>query len=248
MAMRKETFKVVVEEYVHNSEEMLDFCSVLDKFLKSARNNHLEIDQLIQQCEMEIADPKGGNNLQAKHQGLIDKLKLEYAKLGKKQKSVRAWKKAVIMIFITTVAAQFITAAAALAMANPVVAAATAASIAPVIAGHHWALGLITEYEKSMEVNHMMLDTMRDASVFCIKELGDVKFLIDKVVNEIDAILFHDCYIGSAIEQQVENAIKSIKSKLDMFLKKIEELEKKGETCSYEVIESRDKVVRSMKA
>lgn len=59
--MRKETFKVVVEEYVHNSEEMLDFCSVLDKFLKSARNNHLEIDQLIQQCEMEIADPKGGN-------------------------------------------------------------------------------------------------------------------------------------------------------------------------------------------
>nr|XP_011470219.1 PREDICTED: UPF0496 protein At4g34320-like [Fragaria vesca subsp. vesca] len=61
MAMRKETFKVVVEEYVHNSEEMLDFCSVLDKFLKSARNNHLEIDQLIQQCEMEIADPKGGN-------------------------------------------------------------------------------------------------------------------------------------------------------------------------------------------
>ncbi|KAL6132172.1 hypothetical protein ACLB2K_070555 [Fragaria x ananassa] len=278
MAMRKETFKVVVEEYVHNSEEMLDFCSVLDKFLKSARKNHFEIDQVIQQCEMETADPKGGNkylriseklkslkatahhydsadkliqkieSLQAKHQGLIDKLKLEYVKLGKKQKNVRAWKKAVNMIFITTVAAQFITAAAALAMANPVVAAAIADSIAPVIAGRHWALGLITEYEKSMEVNHKMLEKTRDATVFCIKELGDVKFLIDKVVNEIDAILFHDCYIGSAIEQQVENAIKSIKSKLDMFLKKIEELEKKGETCSYEVIESRDKVVRSMKA
>ncbi|XP_024196734.1 UPF0496 protein At4g34320 [Rosa chinensis] len=274
----EESFKVVVEEYVDNSQEMLDFCSVLDKFLKSARNNHFEIEQVIQQCEMET-DPEGGNkyvrisrklkslkasahhydsanrllekiqSLQAKNQGLIDKLKIEYEKLANKRKSVRAWKKAVNMIFITTVAAQVISAVAVLAMANPAASAAIAVTIAPVIGGHQWALGLLAEYEKSLNDDKVILQTMHDASVFCIKELGDVKFLIDKVVNEIDAVLFHDCHADSAMEEgQVENAIKNIKSKLDMFLKKIEILEEKGETCSSEVLKSRDKVVRSMKA
>lgn len=59
--MNEERFKGVVEEYVHNSGEMLNFCSLLDKFLKSARNNHLEIEQVIQQCKMKTEDSAGGN-------------------------------------------------------------------------------------------------------------------------------------------------------------------------------------------
>lgn len=147
------------------------------------------------------------------------------------------------MIFITTVAAQCVTAAAALAVGNPPAAIAIGATIAPTMGGHVWALSLISQYEKGLENEKDILHTMQDASVFAIKELGDIKFLIDNVVTEIGSFLFCP---NSAIEGQVQTAIKNIKTKLDMFLTKIEDLEKKGENCSSEILNSRDKVVRSM--
>ncbi|KAK9942357.1 hypothetical protein M0R45_008027 [Rubus argutus] len=124
---------------------MLDFCSALDQFLKSARKSHFEIEQVVQQCEIETV-PEGGNRytriseklkslkadahhyvsannllekiqaFQLKHREFLKKLKLEYEKLGNKERSARAWRKAVNMIFITTVAAECVTAAATLAV------------------------------------------------------------------------------------------------------------------------------------
>ncbi|KAK9942385.1 hypothetical protein M0R45_008054 [Rubus argutus] len=274
--MNEENFKVVVEEYVNNSEEMLDFCSALDQFLKSARKSHFEIEQVVQLCEIET-DPAGGNmyariseklkslkadahhyvsandllqkiqTLQLHHREFLKKLILTYMKLGKKERSARAWRKAVNMIFITAVAAECVTAAVALAVGCAPAVTAISATIAPTMAGRVWAFDLINQYEKRLENEKDILHTMYDASVFAIKELGDVKFLIDKVVKEIDTFLFRPAP-NSAIEGQVETAIKNIKTQLDEFLKKIEDLENIEKNCSSEILSSRDKVVRSMKA
>ena len=54
--------------------------------------------------------------------------------------------------------------------------------------------------------------------------------------------------VNSATEGQVETAVNNIKTKLVLFLNKIEDLERKGENCSSEIVSSRDKVVSSMKA
>ncbi|KAK9942356.1 hypothetical protein M0R45_008026 [Rubus argutus] len=124
-------------------------------------------------------------------------------------------------------------------------ATAIGATIAPTIAGHVWALSLIEQYEKRLENEKDILHTMHNASVFAIKELADVKFLIDKVVKEIDTFLFRPAP-NSAIEGQVETVFKNIKTQLDVFLKKIEDLENKETNCSSEILSARDKVVRSM--
>ncbi|PRQ60828.1 hypothetical protein RchiOBHm_Chr0c38g0503091 [Rosa chinensis] len=44
------SFKLVVNEYLNNSEQLLDFCSALDKFVKSARDSHLYTQYVVQQC------------------------------------------------------------------------------------------------------------------------------------------------------------------------------------------------------
>lgn len=43
------SFKLVVNEYLENSEQLLDFCSALDKFVKSARDSHSYTQYVVQQ-------------------------------------------------------------------------------------------------------------------------------------------------------------------------------------------------------
>lgn len=56
--------------------------------------------------------------------------------------------------------AECVTAAAALALGSPPAAMAIGATIAPTIAGHHWALALISQYKRGLGNDLVILRTM----------------------------------------------------------------------------------------
>ncbi|XP_021803161.1 UPF0496 protein 1-like [Prunus avium] len=265
----QESFKLLVDEYMNNSLQMLNFCSELDRFLKEARNTQSYIEYVTRECfEKESTmgtshykmiskrlknlkasvDVSGQYSsagrllekvvcLRRQQEQMLEKLKVQNEKLGKKESRARAWRKLTMMLFVMAVVGLT-------ALSIPAAGPALGAAVVPMLAGGDWITKWFEEYETAFKDQLEENVAMQAGARVSIKELGDIKFLIDRVVNEIDSLLFAP---NSTIEEQVDFTMKDIKLKLETFMSEIKTLQDEANKCTSEIRNARDRVVNSIK-
>jgi|UniRef100_A0A2N9ECH6 hypothetical protein len=259
----------LVEEYFENSLQTLDFCTALEKCLKRARDSQLLILVALQQFEeeTELGGNRYGRTLQElknfkaagdpftqeffqifesvyKHQILmLEKLQLRKNKLDKKLKYIHAWRKVSSIIFVATFASVLICSVVAAAMAAPPVAAALAAATAvPVGSMGKWIESLWKNYEDALKGQKEVISSMQVGTYVAIKDLDNIRVLIDRLEIEIDALLQTADF---AIEEEaVKVAIEEIKKKLGVLMKNVEDLGVQADICSRDIRRARTVVLQ----
>ena len=259
----------LVEEYFENSLQTLDFCSALEKCLKRARDSQLLILVALQQFEEE--SEVGGNryvrtleelkNFKAagdpfteeffqifqsvyrQQIAMLEKLKLRKNKLDKKLKYIHAWRKVSSMIFVATFAAVLICSVVAAAMTAPPVAAALAAATSiPLGSMGKWIDSLWKNYENALKGQKEVISSMQAGTYVAIKDLDNIRILIDRLEIEIEALLQNADF---AIEEEaVKIGIDEIKKKLGMFMKNVEDLGQQADICSRDIRRARTVVLQ----
>ncbi|PRQ23547.1 hypothetical protein RchiOBHm_Chr6g0262571 [Rosa chinensis] len=322
------SFKLVVNEYLNNSEQLLDFCSALDKFVKSARDSHLYTQYVVQQCfdnKMETeyclkileklkilksSDDIHTDSAESLHQkikGLIAqfeklcknlvheifKINEEKNRVGTQKKHTSLAYKSVStigLVFAGLVGADFLpdladivsgiaeiatdvadaasntadaascavdaathphiesVQAASLEFINnhetaskyAVSAGFTAVAAVPLNLGHSLVMSHYDNKQKVLDNKKKDMDAIRRESESSIAELGDIKFHINQVVNEIDSLL---AKTNTAVKMSdIDFLMKDMKQKLEMFMKKIDDLDAEAVKCSAETLKARDDV------
>ncbi|KAJ4844457.1 hypothetical protein Tsubulata_028950 [Turnera subulata] len=259
----------LVEEYFENSLQTLDFCAALEKCLKRARDSQLLILVALQQFEEE--SEVGGSryvktleelkNFKAagdpfteefflifqsvyrQQMLMLEKLQNRKNKLDKKLKCIHAWRKVSSMIFVATFATVLICSVVAAAMAAPPVAAAlAAASSIPLGSMGKWIDSLWKNYEDALKGQKELLNTMQVGTYIAIKDLDNIRVLIDRLEIDIEALIQN---VDFAIEQEaVRIAIEQIRKKLDVFMKNVEDLGAQADTCSRDIRRARTVVLQ----
>ncbi|KAL4615675.1 hypothetical protein ACB092_07G143800 [Castanea dentata] len=258
----------LVEEYFENSLKTLDFCTALEKCLKRARDSQLLILVALQQFEEETE--LGGNryvrtlqelkNFKAagdpftleffqifesvyKQQMLmLEKLQLRKNKLDKKLKYIHAWRKLSSIIFVATFTAVLICSVVAVAMAAPTVAAALAAATSIPGSMGKWIDSLWKNYEDALRKQKDVISSMQVGTYVAIKDLDNIRVLIDRLEIEIEALLQSADF---AIEEDaVKIAIQEIKKKLGAFMKNVEDLGVQADVCSRDIRRARTVVLQ----
>ncbi|RDX61785.1 UPF0496 protein, partial [Mucuna pruriens] len=259
----------LVEEYFENSLQTLDFCTALEKCLKRARDSQLLILVALQQFEEEsgLGDNRYAKTLQEfknfkaagdpfteeffqifqsvyKHQILmLEKLQLRKNKLDKKLRYIHSWRKVSSMIFVATFAALLICSVVAAAIAAPPVAAAVAAATSiPVGSMGKWIDSLWKNYENALKGQKEVISSMQAGTYVAIKDLDNIRVLIDRLEIEIEALLHN---VDFAIEEDaVKVAIEEIKKKLGVFMKNVEDLGVQADMCSRDIRRARTVVLQ----
>ncbi|KAI5592107.1 hypothetical protein BDE02_04G130100 [Populus trichocarpa] len=259
----------LVEEYFENSLQTLDFCAALEKCLKRARDSQLLILVALKQFEEEseagereyvrtleelknfkaAGDPFTDEFFQIfqsvyrQQIMMLEKLQLRKNKLDKKLKCIHTWRKVSSMIFVATFATVLICSVVAAAMtAPPVVAAVAAASTIPLGSMGKWIDSLWKNYENALKGQKEVISTMQVGTYVAIKDLDNIRVLIDRLEIEIEALMRTTDF---AIEHgAVKVAIEEIKKKLGVFMKNVEDLGVLADTCSRDITRARTVVLQ----
>ena len=259
----------LVEEYFENSLQTLDFCAALEKCLKRARDSQLLILVALKQFEEEseagereyvrtleelknfkaAGDPFTDEFFQIfqsvyrQQIMMLEKLQLRKNKLDKKLKCIHSWRKVSSMIFVATFATVLICSVVAAAMtAPPVVAAVAAASTIPLGSMGKWIDSLWKNYENALKGQKEVISTMQVGTYVAIKDLDNIRVLIDRLEIEIEALMRTTDF---AIEHgAVKVAIEEIKRKLGVFMKNVEDLGVLADTCSRDIMRARTVVLQ----
>ncbi|CAK9142601.1 unnamed protein product [Ilex paraguariensis] len=259
----------LVEEYFENSLQTLDFCAALEKCLKRARDSQLIILIALQQFEEEdgvegsryvrtleelknfkaAGDPfteEFFQNFQSVYRQqilMLEKLQLRKTKLDKKIKSIHAWRKVSNVIFVATFAAVLICSVVAAAMAAPPVAAALAAATSiPLGSMGKWIDSLLKNYENAVRGQKEVINSMHVGTYVAIKDLENIRVLIDRLEIEIEMILQNADF--AIKEEAVQIGIAEIKKKLDVLMKNVEDLGMQADICSRDIRRARTVVLQ----
>lgn len=250
-SMKNDSYQGVLKEYLGSSLEILNFCNDMEKFVDEAREAHsfLEgkisfIGGKIQNCSMSLAEARKeaieiSNILKNKDrtaQILRERVYLVLEKQDKlikfvtglltNQKSASFWKKLISYLFISVKVLG--------------VSLAAIAAILPAITGmfstvsnmYHWSCSLF-------QGNQDALKSMRQESLHCMRDMGEIQAAIDGVINDMDALIVTSTKVanGTTVSAKIDN----IKHKLQKFSKKLDDLEETTEACT-----SRTKKARKM--
>lgn len=260
----------LVEEYFESSLQTLDFCTALEKCLKRARDSQLLILVALQQFEEEndmgaghryvrtleelknfkaAGDPFTEEFFQIfqsvyKQQiSMLEKLQLRKNKLDKKLKYIHSWRKVSSIIFAATFATVLICSVVAAAMAAPPVAAAlAAASSIPLGSMGKWIDSLWKNYEHALTGQKEMISSMQVGTYIAIKDLDNIRVLIDRLEIEIEALLQNVDFVIE--EEAVKIGVGEIKKKLGVFMKNVEDLGVQADTCSRDIRRARTVVLQ----
>ncbi|XP_047339101.1 UPF0496 protein At4g34320-like [Impatiens glandulifera] len=266
----RELFELV-EEYFENSLQTLDFCTALERCLKHARDSQLLVSIALQVFDEKRDEHEDGdmyvdtlNELKAfkaagdpfteelveifqsvyLHQSaMLEKLRLKQMKLDKKLKYVHSWRKVSSMIFAATFAAIMIVSVVAAAVAAPPVAAAlAAASSVPFGSMGKWINSLLKNYENAVKGEKEVIGSMQVGTHIAIKDLSNIRVLIDKVEIQIGSLLGAADFAIN--EKAVRIGIEEIRKKLDEFMKNVEELGLHADMCSRDVRRARTVILQ----
>ncbi|XP_074313313.1 UPF0496 protein At4g34320-like [Silene latifolia] len=259
----------LVEEYFENSLQTLDFCGALEKCLKRVRDSQLLIMVALQQFENEdgagktrylktleelknfkaAGDPFTEEFFQIfqsvyrQQLSMLEKLQLKKNKLDKKLKYIHAWRKVSNIIFVATFAAVLICSVVAAAVAAPHLAAALAAATAiPVGSMGKWIDSLWKNYETALKGQKEVISTMQVGTYVAIKDLDNIRVLIDKLEIELEGLLQNAEFAIS--EEAVKIGIQEIRKKMGVFTKNVEDLGTQADVCSRDVRRARTVVLQ----
>lgn len=260
----------LVEEYFESSLQTLDFCTALEKCLKRARDSQLLILVALQQFEEEnemgaghryvrtleelknfkaAGDPFTEEFFQIfqsvykQQMSMLEKLQLRKNKLDKKLKYIHSWRKVSSIIFAATFATVLICSVVAAAMAAPPVAAALAAAASiPLGSMGKWIDSLWKNYENALKGQKEMISSMQVGTYVAIKDLDNIRILIDRLEIEIEALLQNVDFVIE--EEAVKIGVEEIKKKLGVFMKNVEDLSVQADTCSRDIRRARTVVLQ----
>ncbi|XP_059314165.1 UPF0496 protein At4g34320-like [Lycium ferocissimum] len=259
----------LVEEYFDNSLKTLDFLAALEKCLKRACDSQSLIHVALQQFEEESGvegnrytktleelknfraaeDPFTEEFFQiflsvyTQQMVMLEKLQLKKNKLDKRFKYIHAWRKVSNVIFVATFATVLIcSVVAAVIAAPPVVAALAAASSIPLGSMGKWIDSLLKNYEDALKGQKELVSTMQVGTFITIKDLDSIRVLIDRLEIEIESLLKK---VEFAIDENaVKIAIEEIRTKLDVFMKNVEDLEVQADVCSRDIRRARTVILQ----
>ncbi|GAA0170186.1 hypothetical protein LIER_24498 [Lithospermum erythrorhizon] len=262
----------LVEEYFENSLQTLDFCAALEKCLKRARDSQLLILLALQRFEEEDTSNNNNNSRYTKtleelksfkvagdpfteeffqtfqsiyrqQMVMLEKLQLKKSKLDKKLKYIHAWRKVSNVIFVATFAAVLICSVVAAAVASPPLAATLAAATSlPLGSMGKWIDSLFKNYENAVKGQKDVINSMHVGTYVAIKDLDNIRVLIDKLEIEIESLLKQAEFIIN--EEAVKVGIEEIKKKLDVFMKNVEDLGVQADMCSRDIRRARTVVLQ----
>ncbi|GAB2218953.1 hypothetical protein Droror1_Dr00006577 [Drosera rotundifolia] len=259
----------LVEEYFENSLQTLDFCTALEKCLRHVKDTQFLVVVALQHFDNEEAtgetkytktledlrkfkaasDPFTAEFFQIfqsiyKQQMLmLEKLQQRKNKLDKKLKKIRAWRKVSSIIFAATFAAVLICSVVAAAVSAPPVAAALAASTAiPVMSVGKWIDSLWKNYENALVGQREVIGTMQVGTYVMIKDLENIRVLIDRLEIEIAAIVNKADF--AMTQEAVKLGIEEIKKKLSEFMKNVEDLGSEADACGRDIRRARTVVLQ----
>ncbi|KAJ8450872.1 hypothetical protein Cgig2_032497 [Carnegiea gigantea] len=260
----------LVEDYFENSLQTLDFCTALEKCLKKVKDTQLLVMVALQQFDdeqvsgektkyaktleelrnfKEAGDPftqeffQMFQSVYKQQMSMLEKLQIRKNKLDKKLRCIKAWRKVSNVIFVATFAAVLICSVVAAAMAAPPVAAALAAASAlPIGSVGRWIDSLWKNYENAMKGQKELINTMQVGTYVAIKDLDNIRVLIDRLEIEIETLLKN---VDFAIkEDEVKVGIEEIKKKMGVFAKNVEELGVQADMCSRDIRRARTVILQ----
>lgn len=174
---------------------------------------------------------------------MLEKLQVRKSKLDKKLKYIHSWRKVSSMIFVATFAAVLICSVVAAAIAAPPVAAALAAATAiPIGSMGKWIDSLWRNYENALKGQKEVISSMQAGTYVAIKDLDNIRILIDKLEVEIESLL-HNVDFAIA-EEAVKIAIEEIKKKLGVFMKNVDDIGVQADICSRDIRRARTVVLQ----
>ncbi|KAJ0011314.1 hypothetical protein Pint_34577 [Pistacia integerrima] len=247
----------LVEEYFESSLQNLDFCTSLEKCLKRARDSQLLILVALQQFEDENNEMGAGQrfvrtleelkNFKAAGDPFTEDFFQIFQAVYKQQISMleklqveeeQAWKVSSI-IFAATFATVLICSVVA---APPVAAALAAASSIPLGSMGKWIDSLLKNYENALKGQKEVITSMQVGTYIAIKDLDNIRVLIDRTEIEIEALLQNVDFVIE--EEAVKIGIEEIKKKLGVFMKNVEDLGGQADTCSRDIRRARTVVLQ----
>ncbi|XP_071709445.1 UPF0496 protein 1-like [Rutidosis leptorrhynchoides] len=258
----------LVQDYFEISLQTLDFCTSLNNCLKQARstlsfvqvainrydanNNHLTTIEQFREFK-ESDSPFNTEffelfqSVYNKQVTMLKRLQIQKGRVDKKIKSSKTWRRLSNVIFVTAFSTVLICSVVAAAVsAPPLVTALVAAAVAvPVGSMGKWVNTLWNKYEKVFRDQKDMISAMQVGSYIAIKDLDNVKALVDKLVDDMENMLKNVDFANREEGQEtVGMVVDEMKNTMNVFAKTIEDLSEHSDKCIRDVRRARTMILQ----
>ncbi|KAI5665829.1 hypothetical protein M9H77_15682 [Catharanthus roseus] len=263
----------LVDEYFKNSLQSLDFCAALEACLQRALNSQSRINLALTKFEREHTSSDGSSNLYSKTLEelrnfkdagqpfteeffslfhalykqqllMLEKLQVKKRKLDRKLGKLKTWRKVTNVIFVAAFVSVLICSVVAAAVtAPPVVTALTAAAAVPLGSMGKWLNSIWTKWERELKGQRDIIFSMQIGSYVVIKDLENIRVLVDKLQIEIEALI-QNAEFAMREDEAVVIAVNDIKKKVDGFTKTIQDLSEHADKCSRDINRTRTMILR----
>ncbi|CAH1439603.1 unnamed protein product [Lactuca virosa] len=259
----------LVKDFFDLSILTLDFCTSLEDCLKNARyslsflqiainqfdgdNDYLKTLEQFKKFEA-LEGPFSEEffelfqSVYKQQLSMLKKLQIQKGKVDKKLKSAKTWRKLTNMIFVITFSTVIICSVVAAAVAAPAVLTALAAAAAvPLGSMGKWVNSLWKKYETELKGQREMISSMRMGNLIVIKDLDNIKALVDKLGIEMQGLMQNAQFaIKEDEEEAVAMAVDEMKKTVNDFAKTIDELSDHSDKCCRDVRRARLVIVQKI--
>ncbi|CAH8332723.1 unnamed protein product [Eruca vesicaria subsp. sativa] len=263
----------LVDVYFKNTSKTLDFCNTVQNCVKRAEESRLIIRYAVEKFEAESVNTKKKkkyaktmeelNKFKAKGDPfdgefltqyksfyeeqvlLLEELSKLKAKLDKKQRNVKIWRRLSNVVFITAFVSVLLLSVAAAALSAPLVLAAVAAGLSkPIEVVGEWCNEMWKKYEKAVKRQRDLVSTVETGA-----RVNNI--VTDNIRMEVDNLRIKLKFIMESVEFAVEReedevatrlAMQEIEKKVDGLTEKIKEVGQHADKFS-EVISSGRRLV-----
>ncbi|KAK9067130.1 hypothetical protein SSX86_014455 [Deinandra increscens subsp. villosa] len=260
---------LLVKDFFDLSLLTLDFCTSLEDCLKNARHSlsflHIAISQfdgdndylktLEQFKKFESLEGPFSEEFFELFQSvykqqisMLKKLQIQKGKVDKKLKTAKTWKRLTNVIFVITFSTVLICSVVAAAVAAPpLVTALAAAAAVPLGSTGKWVNSLWKKYEMELKGQRGMINSMRMGNHIVIKDLDNIKVLVDKLGIEMEGLVQNAQFaIREEEEEAVGIAVDEMKKTVNDFAKTIDELSDHSDKCCRDVRRARTVIVQKI--
>ncbi|KAJ0239037.1 UPF0496 protein [Hirschfeldia incana] len=248
----------LVDVYFKNTSKTLDFCNTVQDCVKVAENSRLIIRYAVKQFEEEskdtenkkskyaktleelnkfkaIGDPFDGEflaqyeSVRVEQVHLLEELSKLRAKLDKKQRNLKIWRKLSNVVFITAFVSVLLLSVAAAALSAPIVLTAVAAGLtAPVEVVGKWSKKMWKKYEEAVRRQRGLVSTVETGAKVNRIATDSIKLEVDNLRIKISSIMETVDFAvergGEEDELATRLAMQEIKKKVDGLTEKIKEV------------------------
>lgn len=173
-------------------------------------------------------------------------MQIQKGKVDKKLKSMKTLRRLSNVIFVTTFSTILICSVVATAVVAPLLVTTMVAAVAmPLGSMGKWVNSLWKKYEREFKDQREMMSAMQIGNYIVIKDLDNIKALVDKMGTETEGILQNaDFAMREEGEEAVGMVMEDMKNIVSVFAKTIEDLSEHSSKCIREIRKARTVVLQ----